>query len=159
VNPDGIFVPGYYTEVGLIALQARQLGLNVPLLGGDGWESSSLIPIGGVSLEGSYFSTHYSPEDTSAAVQDFVKAFRAKYNETPNAMAALGYDSAMILADAMKRAGTTDGAKVRDALAATKDFQGVTGKITMDADRNASKPAVILVIRDGQFKYVETVSP
>ena len=159
VNPDGIFVPGYYTEVGLIALQARQLGLNVPLLGGDGWESSSLIPIGGVSLEGSYFSTHYSPEDTSAAVQDFVKAFRAKYNETPNAMAALGYDSAMILADAMKRAGTTDGAKVRDALAATKDFQGVTGKITMDADRNASKPAVILAIRDGQFKYVETVSP
>ena len=159
VNPDGIFIPGYYTEVGLIALQAKQLGLNVPLLGGDGWESSSLIPIGGAALEGDYFSTHYSPEDTSPAVQDFVKAFRAKYNETPNAMAALGYDSAMILADAMKRAGTTDGAKVRDALAATKDFQGVTGKITMDADRNASKPAVILVIRDGQFKYVETVSP
>jgi len=159
VNPDGIFVPGYYTEVGLIALQAKQLGLNVPLLGGDGWESSSLIPIGGAALEGDYFSTHYSPEDTSAAVQDFVKAFRAKYNKTPDAMAALGYDSAMILADAMKRAGTADGAKVRDALAATKDFQGVTGKITMDADRNASKPAVILVIRDGQFKYVETVAP
>ena len=159
VNPDGIFVPGYYTEVGLIALQAKQLGLNVPLLGGDGWESSSLIPIGGAALEGDYFSTHYSPEDTSAAVQDFVKAFRAKYNKTPDAMAALGYDSAMILADAMKRAGTTDGAKVRDALAAVKGFSGVTGKITMDADRNASKPAVILVIRDGQFKYVETVAP
>lgn len=159
VNPDGIFVPGYYTEVGLIALQAKQLGLNVPLLGGDGWESSSLIPIGGAALEGDYFSTHYSPEDTSPAVQDFVKAFRAKYNKTPDAMAALGYDSAMILADAMKRAGTTDGAKVRDALAAVKGFSGVTGKITMDADRNASKPAVILVIRDGQFKYVETVAP
>jgi len=159
VNPDGIFVPGYYTEVGLIALQAKQLGLNVPLLGGDGWESSSLIPIGGAALEGDYFSTHYSPEDTSPAVQDFVKAFRAKYNKIPDAMAALGYDSAMILADAMKRAGTTDGAKVRDALAAVKGFSGVTGKITMDADRNASKPAVILVIRDGQFKYVETVSP
>ena len=158
VNPDGIFVPGYYTEVGLIALEAKQLGLNVPLLGGDGWESSSLIPIGGAALEGDYFSTHYSPEDTSAAVQDFVKAFRAKYNKTPDAMAALGYDSAMSLADAMKRAGTTDGAKVRDALAAVKGFSGVTGKITMDADRNASKPAVILVIRDGQFKYVETVS-
>ena len=158
-NPDGIFVPGYYTEVGLIALQAKQLGLTVPLFGGDGWESSSLVPIGGVALEGDYFSTHYSPEDTSSAVRDFVKKFKAKYNETPDAMAALGYDSAMILAAAMKSAGTTDGAKVRDVLAATKDFSGVTGKITMDANRNASKPAVILTIKNGEFKYVETIAP
>ena len=158
-NPDGIFVPGYYTEVGLIALQARQLGLTIPLFGGDGWESSSLVPIGGAALEGDYFSTHYSPEDASPAVQDFVKAYRAKYDETPDAMAALGYDSAMILAAAMKSASTTDGAKVRDALAATKDFQGVTGKITMDANRDASKPAVILTIKNGAFKYVETISP
>ena len=92
-------------------------------------------------------------------MQNFVKKFQAKYNETPDAMAALGYDSAMILADAMKRAGTTDGAKVRDALAATKDFPGVTGKITIDANRNASKPAVILTITNGQFKYVETIAP
>ena len=152
-------MPGYYTEVGLIALQAKQLGLNVPLFGGDGWESSSLVPIGGSALEGDYFSTHYSPEDTSSAVQDFVKKFKAKYGETPDAMAALGYDSAMILAAAIKSAGTTDGVKVRDALAAVKDFPGVTGKITMDANRNASKPAVILTIKDGQFKYVETISP
>jgi branched-chain amino acid transport system substrate-binding protein len=158
-NPDGIFVPGYYTEVGLIVLQARQQGITVPMFGGDGWESSSLVPIGGAALEGCYFSTHYSPQDTSPAVQTFVKAFQAKYNETPDAMAALGYDSAMILADAIKRAGTTDGAKVRDALAATKDFQGVTGKITIDADRNASKPAVILTVTNSQFKYIETVAP
>jgi branched-chain amino acid transport system substrate-binding protein len=158
-NPDGIFVPGYYTEVGLIALQEKQLGVSVPLFGGDGWESSSLVPIGGAALEGDYFSTHYSPEDTSPAVQDFVKKFKVKYNETPDAMAALGYDSAMILAAAMKSAGTTDGAKVRDALAAVKDFSGVTGKITMDANRNASKPAVILTIKNGQFHYVQTVSP
>ena len=158
-NPDGIFVPGYYTEVGLIVLQARQQGITVPMFGGDGWESSSLVPIGGKALEGCYFSTHYSPQDTSPAVQEFVKEFEAKYNEKPDAMAALGYDSAMILADAIKRAGTTDGAKIRDALAATKDFQGVTGKITIDADRNASKPAVILTITNGQFNYVETVSP
>ncbi|MGA9778800.1 MAG: ABC transporter substrate-binding protein [Limisphaerales bacterium] len=158
-NPDGIFVPGYYTEVGLIALQARQLGITVPLFGGDGWESSSLVPIGGKALEGCFFSTHYSPQDTSPAVQNFVKKFQAKYNEMPDAMAALGYDSAMILADAMKRAGTTDGAKVRDALAATKDFAGVTGKITIDASRNASKPAVILTITNGQFKYVQTIAP
>jgi len=158
-NPDGIFVPGYYTEVGLIALQAKQLGINVPLFGGDGWESSSLVPIGGAALEGDYFSTHYSPQDTSPAVQNFVKEFKARYNETPDAMAALGYDSAMILAAAMKSAGTTDGAKVRNALAAVRGFPGVTGKITIDASRNASKPAVILTIKDGQFKYVETISP
>jgi branched-chain amino acid transport system substrate-binding protein len=158
-NPDGIFVPGYYTEVGLIALQAKQLGLNVPLFGGDGWESSSLVPIGGAALEGDYFSTHYSPQDTSPAVQNFVKEFKAKYNETPDAMAALGYDSAMILAAAMKNAGTTDSTKVRDALAATKDFHGVTGQITIDANRNASKAAVILTIKNGQFQYVQTVQP
>ena len=158
-KPDGIFVPGYYTEVGLIVLQARQQGITVPVFGGDGWESSSLMPIGKEALEGCYFSTHFSPEDTSPAVQNFVKAFRAKYNETPDAMAALGYDSAMILADAMKRAGTTDGAKVRDALAATKDFTGVTGKITIDGGRNASKPAVILAIKNGRYEYLQTVEP
>ncbi|HZL79682.1 MAG TPA: ABC transporter substrate-binding protein [Candidatus Limnocylindrales bacterium] len=158
-NPDGIFVPGYYTEVGLIALQAKQLGLTVPIFGGDGWESSSLVPIGGAALEGDYFSTHFSPEDTSPAVQNFVKQYKQKFNETPDAMAALGYDSVMILADAMKKTGSTDGAKVRDALAAEKDFPGVTGSLTMDANRNASKPAVILAIKNGTFKYVETVAP
>jgi branched-chain amino acid transport system substrate-binding protein len=158
-NPDGMFVPGYYTEVGLIALQAKQLGLNCPIFGGDGWESSSLVPIGGAALEGDYFSTHYSPEDTSPAVQEFVKEFQAKYGEIPDAMAALGYDSAMILADAIKRAGATDGAKVRDSLAATRNFPGITGNITMDANRDASKPAVILAIKNGAFKYLETVQP
>lgn len=158
-NPDGIFVPGYYTEVGLIVLQAKQLGINCPIFGGDGWESSSLVPIGGAALEGDYFSTHFSPDDTSPAVQDFVKAYQDRYHETPDAMAALGYDSAMILADAIKRAGSTDGDKIRDALAATKDFHGVTGVISMDADRNASKPAVILTIKNGKFQYVKTIAP
>jgi branched-chain amino acid transport system substrate-binding protein len=158
-NPDGIFVPGYYTEVGLIALQAKQLGISCPIFGGDGWESPALISIGGSALEGDYYSTHFSPEDTAPAAQEFVKKFKARYDETPDAMAALGYDSAMILAAAIKTAGTTDGAKVRDALAATKDFQGATGKTTIDANRNASKPAVILTVTNGQFKYVETVSP
>jgi branched-chain amino acid transport system substrate-binding protein len=158
-NPDGIFVPGYYTEVGLIVLQAKQLGINCPIFGGDGWESSSLVPIGGAALEGDYFSTHYSPQDTSPAVQNFVKEFTAKYGETPDAMAALGYDSAMLLADAIKRAGATDGPKIRDALAATKNFPGVTGNITMDANRDASKPAVILEIKNGQFQYVKTIAP
>jgi branched-chain amino acid transport system substrate-binding protein len=158
-NPEGIFVPGYYTEVGLICLQAKQLGITVPIFGGDGWESSALVPIGGAALEGDYFSTHFSPQDTTPTVQSFVREFQAKYNETPDAMAALGYDSAMILAAAIKTAGTTDGAKVRDALAAEKNFLGVTGNITMDANRNASKPAVILEIKNGQFQYVQTVQP
>ncbi len=158
-NPDGIFVPGYYTEVGLIALQAKQLGINVPIFGGDGWESSSLVSIGGPALEGDYFSTHFSPQDTSPAVQTFVKKYQEKFKDTPDAMAALGYDSAMMLADAIKRAGSTDAAKIRDVLAGEKDFPGASGSITIDANRNASKPAVILEIKNGAFKYVETVSP
>jgi branched-chain amino acid transport system substrate-binding protein len=158
-NPDGIFVPGYYTEVGLIALQAKQLGINIPIFGGDGWESSSLVSIGGAALEGDYFSTHFSPQDTSPAVHSFVKKYQDKFKDTPDAMAALGYDSAMILADAIKKTGSTDAAKIRDALAAEKDFPGVSGSITIDANRNASKPAVILEIKNGGFKYVETVSP
>ena len=159
-NPGGIFIPGYYTEVGLIAIQARQLGITVPLFGGDGWESSTLVSIGGQALEGTYFSTHFTPQDTNAVVQDFVKKYEAKYdNQVPDAMAALGYDSLMILADAMKKAGTTDGPKVRDELAAEKDFPGITGDITIDADRNASKPAVILEIKNGQYHFVQKVSP
>jgi branched-chain amino acid transport system substrate-binding protein len=159
-NPEAIFVPGYYTEAGLIVLQARQLGIKVPLFGGDGWEAPELIQIGGSAIEGCYYSTHYSPQDKSEAVQSFVKAFQAKNNgETPDAMAALGYDSAMVLADAIKRAGTTDSAKLRDAIAATKDFPGVTGKTTIDEHRNATKAAVIITIKDGKFQYVETINP
>jgi len=158
-KPDGIFLPGYYTEAGLIVRQAQQLGLNVPIFGGDGWESSKLVEIGGKAMEGKYFSTHFSPEEKSDAVDNFVKKFKAKYGEAPDAMAALGYDSAMLLADAIKRAGTTDGPKVRDALAATKGFSGVTGKTTLDAQRNATKSAVIIKIENGQFKYMETIAP
>lgn len=159
LNPDGIFVPGYYTEVGLIALQARQLGINQPLFGGDGWMSFNLVPIGGAALEGDYFSTHFTPDQDSPVVQDFVKKYQQKYNGLPDCMAALGYDSAMILADAIKRAGTTDPTKIRDAIAATRNYPGVTGTISIDADRNASKPAVIVTIKNGQFKYVETIAP
>lgn len=158
-NPEAIFVPGYYTEAGLVAVQARQLGITVPLFGGDGWEAPELIQIGGAALEGTFYSTHYSSEDRSPAVQNFVKKFKAQFNETPDAMAALGYDSAMVLVDAMKRAGTTEGPRVRDALAATKDYSGVTGKTTMDAQRNATKPAVIIAVTNGQFKYVQTMGP
>lgn len=159
-NPQAIFVPCYYTEAGLIAVQARQLGITVPLFGGDGWEAPELIQIGGSSLEGTYYSTHYSADDVNPLVQQFVAKFKARWNgETPDAMAALGFDSAFVLVDAIKRAGSTEGIKVRDALAATKEFVGVTGPTVMDAQRNASKPAVIMTVKDGKFKYVETVKP
>ena len=159
-HPDAIFIPGYYGEVALIGKQARLLGIKVPLLGGDGWVGDSLLKVGGNSLDGSFFSCHFSADDQSPAVQDFVKKYKAKYSgETPDDMAALGYDSAMILADAIKRAGTTEGDKLKDANAATKDYKGVTGVITLDAQRNASKPAVILTIGNGGYKYVESVAP
>ncbi len=158
-KPEGVFVPGYYTEVGLILRQAQQLGLNVPIFGGDGWESAKLLEIGGSAAEGKYFSTHFSTENKQPAVEQFVKNFQARFKETPDAMAALGYDSAKILIDAIRRAGTTDSAKLRAALAATKDYEGVTGKITIDAQRNATKAAVILKVEGGKFKYLETIAP
>ncbi len=157
-NPDAIIVTGYYTDVGLIVKQAKQLGITVPLFGGDGWESSKLIEIGGADVEGTYFSTHFSPEEKSPAGENFVKKFQAKYHEVPDAMAALGYDSAMVLVEAIKRAGTTEGPKLRDAIAATKSHEGITGKITLDEKRNAPKAAVILTVQNGKFKFVETVT-
>lgn len=157
--PEAILVAGYYTEAGLIARQARQLGVNVPLLGGDGWDSPSLVEVAGASMEGCFFSNHFSIEDPDPRIQDFVKKYQAKFGRAPDAMSALGYDSAMILADAIRRAGTTDSAALRDALAKTADFQAITGKITLDEKRNAQKSAVILTIKDGKFRYVETVTP
>ena len=161
LKPDAIMVPGYYTDVGLIVAQARQLGITVPLFGGDGWEAPELIQIAGSeALQGTYYSTHFSPENTDPVAQKFVAAYRSRYGgETPDAMAALGYDSAMVLADAIRRAGSTESAKLRDALAATSGYAGATGATTLDANRDASKPAVIITVKDGKFQYVETIAP
>ncbi len=158
--PDAVFIPGYYTDVALIAIQAKQLGLNVPLCGGDGWESQTLLDIGKTAVEGHYFSTHYASDAASPKVEAFVAAYTKRFNgKVPDAMAALGYDSAMILADAITRAGNTDSKAIRDALATTKDFEAVTGKIAINAQRDAVKSAVILQVKDGKFKYLETVAP
>jgi branched-chain amino acid transport system substrate-binding protein len=159
-NPDAVFIPGYYTDVALICIQAKQLGLDVPLFGGDGWESDQLVKIGGSAVEGNYFSTHYAPDVATEQSKKFVADYQKRYNgKTPDAMAALGYDSAIFLADAIKRAGATDGQKIRDALAATKNFSGVTGKMAINEKRDATKAAVILQVKNGQFKYLETVEP
>lgn len=158
-NPEAIYVPGYYTEVGTIARQARELGITVPLLGGDGWDSPKLWEIGGEALNGCYFSNHYSTNDPSPVVQKFVNDYQARYKQVPDAIAALAYDAARIMADAMTRAGSTSGPKVRDAIAATKDFVGVTGTITINAERNAVKPAVLLKVENGKYLLVETIKP
>ena len=146
-NPDVIFIPGYYTEVGNIAIQAKSLGMKQPLLGGDGWDSEKLIQIGKGAVQGSYFSTHYSPESKDPRVVKFVADFKKKYGETPDSLAACAYDAMKLMCDAIKRAGSTDRTKIRDAIAATKDFPGVTGNITLDDKRNAVKPAVILQVQ------------
>lgn len=159
-NPDGVFVPGYYTECALISIQAKQLGLTVPLFGGDGWESEKLFEIGGDSVVGNYLSTHYSPEVGSELSKKFVENYKKRWNgKTPDALAACGYDSALVLADAIKRAGSTDGQKVRDAIAATRNFPAVTGTITINEKRDATKSAVILKIAKGKYEYLETVEP
>lgn len=156
-NPDVIFIPGYYSELSLIVRQARELGINVPLMGGDGWDSEELTKGAEAEFNNTYFSNHFSAEDPDPAVQNFITKYKAKYNANPDAMSALGYDAALILADAMKRAGATDGAKLRDAIAATKDFSGITGKITINGERNAEKPLTILQIVDGKFKFAQRI--
>ena len=158
-NPEGIFVPGYYTEVGLIARKAKDLGIKAPLLGGDGWDSPRLIEIGGEALNGSYFSNHYSADDTAPEVQDFVNRYKKAFNETPDSMAVLGYDAMHVLAGAMKRAKSAAGSDLRDAIASTKDFKTVTGKITIDQNRNPVKSAVVLKIENKAYKFQTTVPP
>jgi branched-chain amino acid transport system substrate-binding protein len=159
-DPDVIIITGYYPEASLIVRQGRQLGIKAVFAGGDGWDGSSLIPVGGKAIEGAYFSNHFSTEDKSPAVQEFVTKYKKKYNnKTPDAFAALGYDAVNLLADAIKRAGGTDSEKLRDAIADTKDFPGVTGKITINPERNANKSAVIITIKDGALHYFETIEP
>lgn len=158
-NPDVIYVPGYYGEVGVIAKQAQQLGIKAPLLGGDGWDATQLWELGGDALNGDFISNHYSVDDPSPAIQKFVTDYQRRYSKRPDALAALGYDAMKVLADGIKRAGTTEGPKLRDAIAQTQKFPGVTGLISLDAQRNAVKPAVVLKLQDRKYIYQETIYP
>jgi branched-chain amino acid transport system substrate-binding protein len=159
-SPDAIYVPGYYTEAALIARQARELGITATFLGGDGWDSPKTVEIGGKAIEGTYFTNHYSEEEQRPEVQKFIADYRARYNgKTPDAMAVLGYDAIKMMVDAIRRAGSTDGPKIRDALAATSDFPGVSGRITIDPQRNARKAIVVLQIREGRFRFVDSIAP
>ncbi|HEX8536333.1 MAG TPA: ABC transporter substrate-binding protein, partial [Cystobacter sp.] len=158
-KPQGIYVPGYYNDVGLIARQARELGLTVPMMGGDGWDSEKLFELAGNALDGSYFSNHYSPQNPEPRVQKFIADYKAAYGSTPDALAALGYDAARVVIAAMEKSKDLTGPSIRDAIAQTKDFPGVAGTITLDENRNAVKSAVILKVGDGKADFVTTVNP
>lgn len=160
LHPEGLFVPGYYTDAAAIARQARQLGLTVPLLGGDGWDSvSELVALGGQAVEESQFTTHFSPDSPSPAVQAFLRDFQARFGHPPESGAALGYDAARVGLAALGRTGGTSGAALRDALAQTSGFDGVTGRITLGPDRDAVKSALVLKIHGGRAVFVRELPP
>jgi branched-chain amino acid transport system substrate-binding protein len=158
-QPEAIYVPGYYSEVGVIARQARELGLKVPLLGGDAWNSEKLYELGGTAIQGSYFSNHYSADNPEPRIQKFVSEYKAAYGGVPDALAALAYDAANVAIAALKKAPDTSGPAVKSAIAQTKDYPGIAGTITLDEKRNAVKPAVVLKVGDGKLEYVTTIVP
>lgn len=159
-NPDVIFAPGNYGDVALLIKQARELGIKQPFLGGDTLEAPEFISVGGQAVEGVALSTHYSKDaPVTKMSKTFVDAYTKEYHKDPNAFAALGFDAYNLILDAIKRANSADREKIREALANTKNFEGATGWITLDKDRNAVKNAVILVVKDGQFKYLTTIKP
>lgn len=159
-NPDVIFAPGYYQEVGMIVKQGRELGLNVPFLGGDGWDSAKLPDIAGAqALNNTFFSNHYSPDDNSPAVKTFVEAYKKEYGQTPDAFAALAYDATIMVIEAMKRAGSAEPVKIKDELAKTKDFAAVSGMITLNATHDPIKSAAIIEMKDGKQTFREKVNP
>ena len=159
-KPDVIAATGFYTEAALICRQARELGLDVPVIGGDGWEAPELTELGGKAVEGTYYSTYFSADNNAPEVQSFVRRYQARWDgEKPQAVAALGYDAMYLIAAAIEKIGSTDSAKLRDAIAATRDFPGVTGRTTIDAHRNSEKSAVMLVIRNGHREFFEAVTP
>lgn len=160
-NPDAVLIPGYYTEVGTIARQAREIGVKVPLIGGDGWESDQLIPGAGTALEGCFFTNHYFAHDLpDPNIKSFGEAFQKAYpGKQPGALDALGYDAAKVIIEALRRSKALNSVALRDAIAATKDYAGVSGKITLDEKRNARKEALVFQIKGKEFKPAKTYKP
>jgi branched-chain amino acid transport system substrate-binding protein len=159
-NADIIFVPGYYQEVGMIIKQGREIGIKAAILGGDGWDSAKLPEIAGAeALNNTFFANHYSPEDNSPAIKTFVDSYKAEYGETPDAFAALSYDATMMVIEAIKRAGSEDTVKIKDELAKTKDYEAVSGVITLNETHDAVKSAVVIEMKDGKQTFKEKVNP
>ena len=178
-SPQAIVIPGYYTEAGLIGRQARELGITVPLIGGDGWESEQLLQIGGEALNGCYYTNHWALDAPDPRLQEFLKKYRAKYGKDPDAIGGLAYDAARVLFQSLEQLATEDPQtfqglssskantperqaatkKLRDLIAATRSFPGVSGTINLDENRNASKPAVVIEVKDGKKVYNTSIQP
>jgi len=158
-GPEAIFIPGYFNDAANIARQSRSLGITVPLFGGDGWSDPALFRLGGPAVEGCYVTDHYSAENQDPAVQKFVTTYQQRFGERPSGLSACAYDAMKILCDAIGRAGNTTPQGIRDALAATQNFPGVTGSITINAEHNAVKPATVVQVQNGEFRYVSTIAP
>jgi branched-chain amino acid transport system substrate-binding protein len=158
-KPEVLFLPDYYNKVGLIAKQVKETKLNVTLIGPDGWDSPELVNVAGDAIEGGYFSNHYSPEDTRPEVVNWVKKYREKFQQTPDALGTLAYDATNMLLEAIRKANSGDPGKIRDALASLSGFEGVTGKFTMDENGDPIKSAVIIRIQGGKQKFLQVVNP
>ncbi|NCD07886.1 MAG: ABC transporter substrate-binding protein [Negativicutes bacterium] len=159
-NPDLLYIPGYYEDVGKIIKQARELGMTIPVLGADAWDSPVLVEMGGAqALNNTYFTNFYSIEDKNPVSNAFVEAYKKEYGQTPDSMAAMGYDATKLLVDAIKRANSTDAKKIREALAATKNFSSVSGEMSLNEKHDAVRGVVIIELKDGKQVYKETVKP
>lgn len=159
-NPDVVFIPGYYQEVGLVIKQARELGMMIPFLGGDGWDSANLVNIAGAeNLSGNYYCNLYSPEDKDPKVVSFVEMYQKEYGQVPDSFAVLSYDATRMILEAMVRADSTDPVKIRDEMEKTKDFAGVSGNITLNETHDAIKGAVIVGFKEGKATFIEKVAP
>ena len=158
-KPEVLFLPDYYNKVGLIAKQAKETKLNVTLIGPDGWDSPELVNVAGEAIEGGYFSNHYSPEDTRPEVVNWVKKYKEKFQQTPDALGTLAYDATNMLLEAIRKANSGDPGKIRDALGSLSGFEGVTGKFTMDENGDPIKSAVIIRIQGGKQRFLQVVNP
>jgi branched-chain amino acid transport system substrate-binding protein len=157
-NPDVIFLDAYYAAAALMAKQARALGMTVPFVGADGWESAEFTKLGGEAVEGGHFCSHYSPKDPRPIVQNFVSKYREIYGETPDSLATLAYDAALILIDSLERAGSLDRAAIRDAISAT-NLECVSGVITFDEHGDPIKKAAVIKVENGEFVFQKFVQP
>jgi len=159
-SPDLLYIPGYYEDVGKILKQARELGIAVPILGGDAWDSPKLVELSGPqAANNTYFTNFYSTEDKNPASNKFVEAYKKEYGHTPDSMAAMGYDAVYLLIDAIRRAGSTDADKIRQALAATKNFKSVSGEMNLNDTHDAVRGVVIIELKDGKQMYKQTIKP
>lgn len=158
-KPDIVFLPGYYGEVAAILKQANQIGIDVPFVGGDGWDSPNLQQLMGASKLDAYISSHYASDDTDPKVQAFVRSFKTRFHKVPGTMSALGYDALMLVADAIKRSNSLTPQDIKKAINSTQRYSGVSGIISIDAHGNTTKTATVMHVTNEGNKFVERITP